>query len=48
MRYPSGKRGIKRGIVPKGYYLPPISFTPAEANNIFMAGPIIAANLFRL
>jgi predicted DNA-binding transcriptional regulator YafY len=30
----------KRGII-EGYYLPPISFTPAEANNIFIAARLM-------
>jgi predicted DNA-binding transcriptional regulator YafY len=30
----------KRGIV-EGYYLPPISFTPSEANNIFIAARLM-------
>lgn len=40
LEVPIWEQEHKRGIV-EGYYLPPISFTPAEANNIFIAARLM-------
>jgi predicted DNA-binding transcriptional regulator YafY len=40
LEVPIWEQEEKRGIV-EGYYLPPISFTPAEANNIFIAARLM-------
>lgn len=40
LEVPIWQENDKRGIV-DGYYLPPISFTPAEANNIFIAARLM-------
>jgi predicted DNA-binding transcriptional regulator YafY len=40
LEVPIWQENEKRGIV-DGYYLPPISFTPAEANNIFIAARLM-------
>jgi predicted DNA-binding transcriptional regulator YafY len=40
LEVPIWEQGHKRGIV-EGYYLPPISFTPSEANIIFLAARLM-------